>query len=219
MMQENQNQNLSPLGDLNPKSSNPPSPEDPVSQNSSLPTEQGFPPPSQPPQQTFAHRTETIAETQYASFWRRLAASFLDGIILGATLGIIGLLFSFIQVLISPPSFSSSPYNFHSEVYNQLSPTKITFSILTYLINMIISIFYYIYFIGAKGQTLGKMALNIKVVNEETNEAPGYLSAFLREFIGKFFSLFFFLGFLWVIWDKKKQGWHDKIAHTIVVKL
>jgi len=63
------------------------------------------------------------------------------------------------------------------------------------------------------------MALKIKVINEETNNPPGYPSAFLREVIGKFLSLFFFLGFLWVIWDKKKQGWHDKIAHTIVVKV
>jgi len=27
-----------------------------------------------------------------------------------------------------------------------------------------------------------------------------------------------FLGFFWIIWDKKKQGWHDKIAGTLVVK-
>jgi uncharacterized RDD family membrane protein YckC len=29
--------------------------------------------------------------------------------------------------------------------------------------------------------------------------------------------LFIFSGFLWVIWDKRKQGWHDKIAGTVVI--
>jgi uncharacterized RDD family membrane protein YckC len=206
MTQENQNQNLSSLGDFNPLSPNPSSPEAPVSQNPH--------PPFQPPQQTFVYRREAIAETQYASFWRRLAASFLDGIIINIGSFFIGLVFGFAFGFTK--SLTSS---FSSQYEEGLSSVNIILTFLISLICILISGFYYIYFIGAKGQTLGKMALNIKVVDEETNEAPGYLSAFLREVIGKFLSLFFFLGFLWVIWDKKKQGWHDKIAHTIVVKL
>ena len=43
--------------------------------------------------------------------------------------------------------------------------------------------------------------------------------AVLREIVGKFVSaIAFFLGFLWIGWDGRKQGWHDKIAGTHVVR-
>jgi uncharacterized RDD family membrane protein YckC len=78
---------------------------------------------------------------------------------------------------------------------------------------------YMIYLTGSKGQTLGKMAFGIKVVKTDTDETPGYFSAFLREVVGKFLSsLVLLLGYLWMIWDSRKQTWHDKIAGTVVVK-
>ena len=40
----------------------------------------------------------------------------------------------------------------------------------------------------------------------------------LRETVGKLVSaLILLLGFLWILWDKDRQGWHDKIAGTLVV--
>ncbi len=76
---------------------------------------------------------------------------------------------------------------------------------------------YYWLFTGLKGQTLGKMALGIKVVNA-AGSVPGLGCAALREVLGKIVSaIALWLGFLWVIWDKQKQGWHDKIASTYVV--
>jgi len=77
---------------------------------------------------------------------------------------------------------------------------------------------YHWLFIGLKGQTLGKMALGIKVVNA-AGSVPGLGRAALREIPGKILSaIAVCLGFLWVIWDGQKQGWHDKIASTHVVK-
>ena len=76
---------------------------------------------------------------------------------------------------------------------------------------------YYWLFTGLKGQTLGKMALGIKVVNA-AGSVPGLGRAALREIPGKIVStIAVCLGFLWVIWDGQKQGWHDKIASTHVV--
>jgi uncharacterized RDD family membrane protein YckC len=76
---------------------------------------------------------------------------------------------------------------------------------------------YYWLFTGLKGQTLGKMAVGIKVVNA-AGSVPGLGCAALREIPGKILSsIAICLGFLWVIWDKQKQGWHDKIASTYVV--
>ena len=85
-----------------------------------------------------------------------------------------------------------------------------------YLFNSIITIVYYTYFHGNTGQTPGKMMCKIKVVNLK-GERLGYPRSFLR-WVGYIISSFVFcLGFLWVVWDKNKQGWHDKIAGSYVI--
>ena len=76
----------------------------------------------------------------------------------------------------------------------------------------------YVALTGLKGQTLGKMALGIIVVNAQ-GEAPGIRRAAFREIVGKLASeIAIFLGYLWVGWDEKKRGWHDHIAKTYVVR-
>ena len=84
------------------------------------------------------------------------------------------------------------------------------------------AVFFILYFTlltGEGGQTLGKMLLGIRV--QRTDGSPvGYGRAFMRT-LGYGVSVFFmtFLGFLWALWDKKNQAWHDKIAGTVVVKV
>ena len=78
---------------------------------------------------------------------------------------------------------------------------------------------YFTYFWSAagKGQTLGSRALNIRVVKTDGSYLD-YFSAFLR-FIGFVIScVVFFIGVIWAAFDAQKQGWHDKIASTYVVK-
>lgn len=83
----------------------------------------------------------------------------------------------------------------------------------------IITPLYYVVLTGTRGQTLGKMALGIKVVNRN-GDVPGLGYAALREVVGKFISFIaLLLGFLSIAWDPKKQGWHDKIAGTWVIKV
>jgi uncharacterized RDD family membrane protein YckC len=85
---------------------------------------------------------------------------------------------------------------------------------------ILVCLLYYLYywlFTGLIGQTPGKMAVGIKVV-DAAGSVPGLGRAALREIPGKILStIAIYLGFLWVIWDKQKQGWHDKIADTHVV--
>ena len=77
---------------------------------------------------------------------------------------------------------------------------------------------YFWLFTGLTGQTPGKMLIGIKVVDEQGN-VPGLGRAALREIVGKPISTIpFFLGFLWIGWDGRKEGWHDKIARTSVVR-
>jgi uncharacterized RDD family membrane protein YckC len=67
------------------------------------------------------------------------------------------------------------------------------------------------------GQTIGKRLVGIRVVRED-GEPVGLVSVLVRHCAGYLLSaLGAFLGFLWVVWDPKHQGWHDKIARTIVV--
>lgn len=85
------------------------------------------------------------------------------------------------------------------------------------------------------GATIGKMAFGMKVMptnntqqstannqqlsNRTMLDELDWQTVILRETIGKLISTIpFGLGFLWVAWDAKKQGWHDKIADTLVVK-
>lgn len=65
--------------------------------------------------------------------------------------------------------------------------------------------------------TPGKMLLGIKVVDAVTEAPISNRQIFLR-LIGYFVSSFpALLGFFWIAFDKRKQGWHDKIAGTVVV--
>ncbi|MBI2877694.1 MAG: RDD family protein [Candidatus Tectomicrobia bacterium] len=76
---------------------------------------------------------------------------------------------------------------------------------------------YFAYLISAQGQTLGKFLLQIRVVGAD-REKVGGLQALSRA-IG--YSLSFLplgLGFLWILLDKNRQGWHDKLAGTLVIK-
>ena len=77
---------------------------------------------------------------------------------------------------------------------------------------------YYIYFEGGKGATLGKKALGLKVISTSGASPIGYGSAAVR-YVGRIVSAIpLALGYLWMLWDKDKQTWHDKIAGTYVVE-
>lgn len=81
-----------------------------------------------------------------------------------------------------------------------------------------ISFGYYILLTAAFGATLGKMALGMTVVDENGQKA-GFFKVLIRETIGKIVSaLVLFLGFIWILFDGNRQGWHDKIGGTFVVK-
>ena len=70
---------------------------------------------------------------------------------------------------------------------------------------------------GIGGQTAGMRILGIYIVR--VDGAPFTMKqAAMRHLIGYPLSTAsFFLGFLWMLWDPRQQGWHDKLAHTIVV--
>ena len=85
------------------------------------------------------------------------------------------------------------------------------------IVGLVAGATYYVYGVGRFGQTLGKKWLKIKVQTTD-GQVPGYKKALIRETVGKLVSgLVLGIGYLWAIWDKDKQTWHDKMAKTVVV--
>ena len=87
-----------------------------------------------------------------------------------------------------------------------------------YLAAIAMLFFNWVYFYAQNGQSFGKTFIGLRVVRLDGNPID-YKTALLRHIIGYPLSVLSLgLGMLWVIWDSKQQGWHDKIANTIVIK-
>lgn len=75
---------------------------------------------------------------------------------------------------------------------------------------------YFVLLHGMEGKTVGKWLLGLRVVG--VNGAPiTYSRAFLR-WVGTIICAFFSTGFLWILCNKEKRGWHDLLARTWVVR-
>jgi len=73
-------------------------------------------------------------------------------------------------------------------------------------------------FWSIKSATPGKMVFGLKIVDAKTGNKPS-----LGQFVGRYFAWYlsaipFCLGYFWVAWDKRKQGFHDHLAGTVVIK-
>ena len=130
------------------------------------------------------------ATTEKAGWWTRFLAILIDSIGLGIVSGLLT------SVIGGDPTGRSA---------NGLQT--------------LLGIAYFCYFWSSygKGQTVGMRALNIKVVKTDGSQLD-LVGAFLR-YIGLFISIVcFFIGVIWAAFDAQKQGWHDKIAGTYVVR-
>src|SRR5437899_8562537 len=73
-------------------------------------------------------------------------------------------------------------------------------------------------FWSAKHATPGKMVIGAKIVDAKTGGSPSFAQHVIR-YLGYFVSTIpFCLGLIWVGIDRRKQGWHDKLAGTVVVR-
>lgn len=69
-----------------------------------------------------------------------------------------------------------------------------------------------------KATTVGGILLGLKVVRLD-GQPVTFLVALVRSLAAAFSAVVLFLGFLWIAWDEDKQGWHDKLAGTVVIRL
>ena len=70
-----------------------------------------------------------------------------------------------------------------------------------------------------KQATPGKMLVNARIVDAYTGERPSMAQFIVRYIMYFLAALPLGMGILWVAFDKKKQGWHDKLARTVVIRL
>jgi uncharacterized RDD family membrane protein YckC len=170
---------------------------------------ENYPPaPPSPEQPGYSGQTPPLASQQqsYGGFLIRLTARIIDGFVVGIPIGII---FGVVFFVLSATASTSQA--------GQVSPAMAAALTICYLVALVAAIAYYIV-LWTTGATVGMRLLHLRVVDAHNGQTIGYGRAILR-FIGLIISsLPCYLGLLWVIWDSRKQGWHDKIAQTVVLR-
>jgi uncharacterized RDD family membrane protein YckC len=95
-----------------------------------------------------------------------------------------------------------------------ISPDATVLGMLVYLVGLFS---YFAYFWTQHyGQTLGQKIAGVRVVR--LDGLPMNVGTSIVRVFGYYFNGFLFLGWLWPLWDAQRQGWHDKIAGTVVVQ-
>lgn len=141
-----------------------------------------------------------------ASFWQRLAAWFIDGVVVTILARLIGLGLALLLGVTT-------------QVTGDLSdPTAWILSLLMLAVLLLLQFFYFGYLWSQRAQSVGMGLLNIKVVKSDGSRMS-FTTAGLRGTVGYWLSgLVFGLGYLWAAFDSQHQAWHDKIFGTTVVK-
>jgi uncharacterized RDD family membrane protein YckC len=137
----------------------------------------------------------------YSGFWRRVGAALIDGLLLSVPTGIIGAI--------------AGAGQFNAGVSYGYAPGV---SALLNLLNTVIGVAYYAILEGTRGQTVGKMAVGIKVVDADTGGFIGIPRGIGRYFARILSAIVLGLGYLWMLWDARKQCWHDKLVRSVVVR-
>jgi uncharacterized RDD family membrane protein YckC len=90
--------------------------------------------------------------------------------------------------------------------------------LILFLAGFLFLLLYFPYFWQRSGQTPGMKMMGIKVVRDSDGGPIGWGSAILR-LIGYWVSaMVFYIGYIWIFVDKRRRGWYDLIASTVVIK-
>ena len=138
-------------------------------------------------------------DIEYAGFWVRVAASLID------TLLIVFITIPLLFAIYGKSYFGGSSGGFFAGLADLL---------ISWVAPPVAAIVFWQY----KQATPGKMVFSARVVDAKTGNTLS-LAQSVGRYLGYFVSTIpFGLGLLWVAFDPKKQGWHDKLAGTVVVR-
>lgn len=136
-------------------------------------------------------------DQEYAGFWIRTGAAIIDSILL--------------LIIIVP--ILTLIYNIDYWAGEPLIAGFLDI-LINYILPAIAVIIFWIY----KSATPGKMALKLSIVDAKTGGKPS-TGQFIGRYLGYYVAMLpLFLGIIWVGIDKRKQGWHDKLAGTVVLR-
>lgn len=136
-------------------------------------------------------------DLEYVGFWLRVWAAIIDSILI-------------MMIII--------PILIHLYGWSYFTTPELVSGPVNFIISGVLPVIAIIAFWVAKSATPGKMAISAKIVDARTGQKPS-----TAQFIGRYFAYYisiipFCLGLIWVAFDKKKQGWHDKLVGTVVVR-
>lgn len=98
-----------------------------------------------------------------------------------------------------------------------LARISVALLVIGWLVGLGWSIYNRWYLGGTTGQSIGKKALNIRLVSEESGQPIGMLMAFVRDICHIVDTIICYIGYLFPLWDAKRQTIADKIVKTVVV--
>jgi len=147
-----------------------------------------------------APQSDVDAKSQeiiYVGFWARVAASIIDTIIIMAvTMPLLLAIYG--KEYLLGDSFIHGAADF----------------LISYILPAVAVILFWIY----KSATPGKMAINAEIVDAKTFGKPSK-AQLIGRYLGYYVSMIpLMLGIIWVAFDARKQGWHDKLAGTVVIQ-
>ena len=136
---------------------------------------------------------------EYVGFWVRVGATLVDTVLMALiTFPLLVSIYGWAYFDIEQSGFVAGPADF----------------LLSYVFPPVAVIWFWL----KKQATPGKMAVSAKIVDAKTGNAISVGQAIGRYFAYILSIIPLGLGFLWVAFDSKKQGWHDKLAGTVVIK-
>ncbi len=155
--------------------------------------------------------------TNYAGFWMRFLAVIIDGILIAIVRSLL-----VAPILVGMGlSVTSEAQSFDSDDPSSLLPligTIMAFAGITALISTVIWVLYYTLMESSKYQaTIGKLALGLIVTDMSGNKLD-FTKALVRNLCKIISSIILGIGYLMAAFTDKKQGLHDMIANTLVVK-
>ncbi|MEY3656039.1 MAG: hypothetical protein RL114_397 [Actinomycetota bacterium] len=156
-----------------------------------------------------AEFTAPIHQEPRAGFWMRFVAHICDG--LNSLL--ITLPFQIIGVLVSDSTSASD-----ADGFARLPGYGMASSDVWSVIGTIAGFFVLAYWTGSRGGSPLRVRLGVLVLDENNGSYIGTKRAIYRGLMSYVSQVALLLGYFWMLWDPKKQTWHDKVAKSVVVK-
>ncbi|MBI5359013.1 MAG: RDD family protein [Planctomycetes bacterium] len=169
----------------------------------------------------FSQQPPPMPLPQFAGFWVRLTAHSIDSVILMVVCAVAIFIAFSIAVAVVPDTMAvfSPEHQWSQEA--EVTPAEMQAALLAIALVLIpcfvILFLYYVIFTGACGQTIGKMAVGIKVVNNKTFDRISYAKSMGRYFAYGISHLIFDVGFIVAGFTERKQALHDIICDTVVI--